>query len=83
VPSSTKKLVITDLVISVDTAMAVTFYVGDTTTVADGPYYLPANGTLQITPRAKFKLATAGVALYCKTSAAGNITVTPYYTSET
>lgn len=82
-PATGEKLVITDLVISVDTAMSVSFK-GDTGgNVIAGPYYLPANsGPVQITLRGKFKHPTADKKLWVRTSASGNISVDPYYYSE-
>ncbi len=80
-PTTGQKLVVTDLIVSVDTAMGVAFYEKD----AAEPLlemFLPANGTAQITPRGKLKLTTANKTLQVKTSAAGNISVTPIYYSE-
>jgi hypothetical protein len=81
-PASGQKLVITDLIISVDTAMTVTLTCETSGAVVFGPYYLPANGTVQITPRGKKKLATANKRLQVQTSVAGHITVEAGYYSE-
>lgn len=81
-PTTGQKLVVTDMVISVDTQMAVTFKEETSGTVVAGPYYMSANSTLQITPRGKFKLPTANKKLQVQTSVAGNITVSVYYYSE-
>lgn len=82
-PTAGQKLVIIDLIFSVDTAMAVTFKCETSGAVIAGPFYLPANGTLQITPRSKgWKLATADKKLQVQTSVAGNIMVLPSYYSE-
>lgn len=82
-PTSGQKLVITDLFVSVDTAMSVTFKCETTGAVVTGPYYLPANGTLQLTPRSKgWKLATADKKLQVITSVAGNVMVDVAYYSE-
>lgn len=80
-PTSGQKLCLTDVTISVDTAMRVDLKLETAGTVLHS-FYLPANGTVQFTPRAKFKLATADKKLMVRTSAAGNIAVTAYYYSE-
>lgn len=80
-PASGKYLVITDIFVSVDTAMRVDFSVETTGTIHLG-LYLPANGSMQITPRFKFKLPTADKKLMVRTSASGNIAVTVGYYSE-
>lgn len=82
-PTSGQKLVVTDLFVSVDTAMTVTFKCETSGVVIAGPFYLPANGTLQLTPRSKaWKLATANKKLQVITSVAGNIMVDAHYFSE-
>lgn len=82
-PTSGQKLVIDDILISVDTAMAVTLKCETSGAVVAGPFYLPVNGTLQITTRGKGKkLATADKKLHVQTSAAGNIMVDVGYHSE-
>lgn len=82
-PTSGQKLVITDIFLSVDTAMGVTFKCETTGAVVTGPYYLPANGTLQLTPRGKgWKLATADKKLQVLTSVAGNVMIDASYFSE-
>lgn len=80
-PTTGEKLVITDLIISVDTAMRVDFSIETGGTILLS-LYLPANGTVQFTPRSKLKLATADKKLMVRTSVAGNIAVTPFYFSE-
>lgn len=80
-PASGKKLVVTDIVVSADTAMRVNF-TEETSGTLLLSLYLPANGSAQITPRGKLKLATAGKKLMVQTSAAGNIAVTAWYYSE-
>jgi len=75
-PASGKRLVITDLIISVDTAMSVTLREETSGTTLHGPYYLPANGTIQITPRGEAsRLATVDKKVQAIASATGNITV--------
>lgn len=81
-PTSGQKLCIDDLIVSVDTAMNVTFKEETSGTVMFGPWYLPANTTLQVTLRGKKKLATADTKLQVITSVAGNITVQAGYHSE-
>jgi hypothetical protein len=80
-PTSGQYLVITDIFVSVETAMRVDFSV-ETTGTIHFSFYLPANGAMQITPRFKFKLPTADKKLMVRTSAEGNITVTVGYYSE-
>ena len=82
-PTSGQKLVITDLIVSVDTAMSVTFKEETSGTVIFGPWYCSANsGPMQITLRSKKKLPTADKKLQVITSVAGNITVSAGYFSE-
>jgi hypothetical protein len=82
-PTSGMKLVVTDIIISVDTQMSVTFKEETTDTIVAGPYYLPAYcGAVQVTQRGKFKMPTADKKLQVITSVAGNITVSAYYFSE-
>lgn len=80
-PTSTQKLVITDCIISVDTAMRVDLKEETSGTVFFS-IYLPANGSYSVVTRGKFKLATADKKLQVQTSAAGNIAVTCLYYSE-
>jgi len=81
-PTGSQKLVITDLFISLDTALTVTF-TEETSAVVIWKGYLPAScGIIQLTPRGKFKLATVDKKLMVQTSAAGNIAVTAGYYSE-
>lgn len=81
--ASTKKLVITDIFVSVDTAMNVTFKEETSGTVICGPFYLPANGSAQFTPRSDaWKLPVANKKLQVLTSVAGNIMVDAHYYSE-
>lgn len=80
-PAAGQKLVITDIVYSSDTAMSLTFSEETSGTVIF-KVFVPANGTGQITPRGKKKLATADKKLMCDASVAGNIAVTVGYYSE-
>lgn len=82
-PTSGQKLVITDLIVSVGTAMTVTFKCETSGVVIAGPFYLPANTIAQLTPRSKgWKLATADKKLQVIASVSGNITVQAGYFSE-
>lgn len=80
-PTSGQKLVITDIIISVDTAMRVDFTVESSATVIES-VYMAANSTVNLITRSKRKLATADKKLQVKTSAAGNISVNAFYYSE-
>jgi hypothetical protein len=80
-PTSGQKLVISDLIISVDTAMRVDFTVESSATVIES-IYMAANSTVNVITRAKRKLAPANKKLQVKTSAAGNIRVNAFYHSE-
>ena len=80
-PSSGQKLVITDIVVSADTAMSISFQEETAGTVFI-KLFLPANGSAQITPRSKLKLNTADKKLQGDASVAGNISVTVWYYSE-
>lgn len=82
-PTSGQKIVVDDILVSVDTAMNVTFKIETAGTVIYGPFYLPSNGTMQFTPRGKGrKLATADKKLQVLTSVSGNIMVDVSYHSE-
>lgn len=76
-----QKLVITDIIVSVEVAMRVDFKEETSGTILLS-LYLPANGSGQITPRSKLKLATINKKLQVQTSVAGNIAVTAFYYSE-
>ena len=80
-PTGGQKLVITDILVSVDTAMRVDF-----TEETSGDFlaslYLPENGSAQVTPRSTWKMAVADKQLMVQTSVAGNIAITAFYHSE-
>lgn len=80
-PRSGQKLVITDLLISSDTDLRLDFSMEDDMTIIES-IRIPANSTMQITPRGKWKLPNADKKLQVQTSAAGNISVTAFYYSE-
>lgn len=78
------KLVVTDLIVSVDTAMNVTFKCETSGAVIAGPFYLAANSSAQFTPRSKaWKLATTNKKLQVIASVPGNIMVDAHYYAET
>jgi hypothetical protein len=80
-PATGQKLVVTDILVSVDTAMRVDFKEEATGTVV-ASIYMAANSSAQVTPRSKLKLATVNKKLQAQTSAAGNIAITAFYFSE-
>ncbi len=80
-PTSGQKLVITDIIISVDTAMRVDFTVESNATVIE-TIYMAANTTVNLITRGKRKLAAADKKLQVRTSAAGNLSVNAFYYSE-
>lgn len=80
-PASGEYLVITDFIVSVDTAMTVNFS-EETSVDYVLTLYMPANGSVQVTPRAKIKLLVADKQLQVRTSASGNIAITAGYYSE-
>lgn len=80
-PTAGQKLVITDLLVSTDTAMNILF-AEETSGMPIAKLYLPANGTVQWTPRSKMKLPTANKKLTAKASVTGNVSITPQYYSE-
>lgn len=80
-PTSGQKVVVDDVLVSVDTAMRVDFKEETSGTVIFS-MYLPASGTAQFTPRGKMKLDTANKKLLVRTSAAGNIRATVLWHSE-
>lgn len=80
-PTSGQKLVITDIIISVDTAMRVDFNTESSGTVIES-IYMAANSTVNLITRSKRKLATADKKLQVQTSASGNLRVNCFYYSE-
>lgn len=81
VPTAGKTLVVTDLLISVGTAMTV-----DVKDGSAGPvlmtFYMAANTSVHPRFRGKVKLGAINRALFVRTSTAGNVAVTAVYTSE-
>jgi hypothetical protein len=80
-PVSGQRLIITDILLSVDTAMRLDFSIETAGTIL-ASIYMGANTSGQVTIRSKFKLATADKKLMVRTSVAGNVAVTVWYTSE-
>jgi len=80
-PTSGQKIVVTDILISVDTAMFVSL-LEETSGTEIARVYLPANGSAQITPRSRWKLPVADKKLRIDASVAGNVSVTCWYYSE-
>lgn len=81
VPTSGQKLVITDVLLSTDTAMNI-LLAEETSGMPIAKIYLPTNGTVQWTPRSKMKLPTANKRLTAKASVTGNVGITAQYYSE-
>lgn len=79
-PASGQPLIITDIIVSVDTAMRVDFK-EETSGEVKLSLYMAANSAMQVTPRGEIELA-ADKKLQVQTSAAGNIAVTALYYSE-
>ena len=80
-PTGGQKLVITDIILSSDTAILFEFKEETSGTVV-GATRIPADGAVQFTPRGKWKLATADKKLQGEASAAANVYVTVFYYSE-
>lgn len=80
-PTSGQKLVITDVIVSTDTTMKLTFTEETSGTVLFA-IYISASAPAQITPRGKLKLPVADKKLRCTASVAGNVDITVLYYSE-
>jgi len=80
-PTSGQYIVVDDIIFSTDTAMNFTFEI-ETAGTDHVKVYCPANTTMQLTPRAKWKMETADKKLYGIASVAGNVAVTVFYHSE-
>jgi len=80
-PTSGQKLVIDDIMVSVSAAMFIIFE-EETSGTDLLKVWFPGAGFYQITPRAKFKLATADKKLFADASAAGALAITVFYHSE-
>lgn len=80
-PTTDQKIVVTDLIISSDTATLITLSEETSGTVI-GAVRIPADGVVQLTPRSKWKLPTANRRLQGLAADAGNIYITAFYYSE-
>lgn len=80
-PTGGQKLVITDIILSSDTAMLFEFKEETSGTVI-GATRIPEDGVVQFTPRGKWKLPVADKKLQGEASVAGNVYVTVFYYSE-
>lgn len=84
-PTAGQKLVITDLFVSNNSAVALqfTFIEETSSTVIAGPFALPAGTSAQLTPRSRgWKLPVADKKLLVDVSAAGNVMIDAHYFSE-
>lgn len=81
-PTAGQKLVITDLILSVNADMTVTFEEETSGTDVLPVLYPKAGAVIQITIRPFIKLPTAGKKMTVKASVAGAISVLPFYFSE-
>ena len=80
-PTAGQKIVITDILISSDTIMLFEFE-EETSATVFAAVRLAVNSPVQITPRGKWKLATADKKLFGDAGAAGNVYITVWYYSE-
>lgn len=80
-PTGGQKIVIDDIILSVDTAMWVLFE-EETSGTDILKLYMAANSSAQVTPRGRIKLPVADKKLRMDASVAGNIAVTVVYHSE-
>ena len=80
-PTGSQKIVVDDIIFSSDTAMWFEFE-EETSGTVFAKVFVPANGTVMITPRGKFKLATADKKLFGDASVAGNVAITTICHSE-
>lgn len=81
-PTGGQKIYADDILISSDTAMGISI-IEETSGTVFSKVYVPANGTVQITLRDGIKAAVADKKLRAITSAAGNVSITCCYHSET
>lgn len=80
-PTSSQKILAMDVVVSTDTAMNFSIQ-EETSATVFAKVFMPANGSVQITPRGYLKAAVADKKLQGKASVAGNVGITVIYTSE-
>lgn len=83
-PATGKKLVVTDVVISANTANAITLKENVTGTVVAGPFFLAANAVFHFCPSPydAWKLASANQGVSAYTTTTGNCMVDIGYFSE-
>lgn len=81
-PASGKKLVITDVTVSVGATGQTVSLTEETSGTLIARFYMAANTVFHWRPRSKTKLATADKKLMVQTSAGGNVAVTAHYYSE-
>lgn len=74
-PATGLNLVGMDFIISTDTAMSFSIQ-EETSATVFAKVFLPANGTVQLTPRGYLKTAVADKKFYGKASVTGNVAVT-------
>jgi hypothetical protein len=80
-PEAGKHLVVTDVIVSVDTDMRVDLK-EETWGSVLASFYMAANTTIQITPRGKWRISNPDKKLQGITSAAGNVSILAFYYSE-
>jgi hypothetical protein len=80
-PTTGQKILLLDLIVSVDTACLVTLQMESSGNVL-AAFYMAANSSIQITPRGYLKGDAANKKLQLKTSVASAIKATSVYTSE-
>jgi hypothetical protein len=80
-PTSGQKIVLMDVLISVSVATVVTLEMETSANVLAG-FHMPANSTLQITPRGWIKGDAADKKIFAKSTVAGAVKFTAVYFSE-
>lgn len=80
-PASGQKIVLMDVLISVSIATVVTIEMETSANVLAG-FHMPANSTLQITPRGWLKGDAADKKIFAKSTVAGAVKFTAVYFSE-
>jgi hypothetical protein len=81
-PTGGMKIVVTDIIISSDTAMDFSIQMESSNNIL-AKVYLAAGSTVQITPRGYLKGDAADKKIYGKASVSGNVAITAIYFSET
>lgn len=80
-PASGQKIVLMDVLISVSVATVITLEMETSANVLAG-FHMPANSTLQITPRGWIKGDAADKKIFAKSTVAGAVKFTAVYFSE-